>query len=266
MSTTMQQGLASLLIRRTEAGRAKALRCIQAWQHAITAVREAESMADCRINLQNEQIQGVQQAMGEIDTANYVLAVHLANQATIKRDAVIATGVKVIQEEISHCDDEQSDATRTIQTAIRERDNAIAEAKRNHSSTIGNIPSDADHGVRFIFSTLLSVAITVIFLVYGNVIVDNLFFRLVLGVFLFPVLWTGITVIFDELIKMRTKTKERSRTAVAEATLQKAAQAAEMRLREQRVVIEKRVSQAEAHKKKVENALQRFKAEFVQHD
>lgn len=137
MSATLQQGLASLLIRKTEAGRAKALRCIQAWQHAMTAVRQAESMAECRINLPNEQIQGVQQA--EVDKGGYVLAIFLANKATAKRNAVIAPAVKVLQEEIKHCDNEQSDATHMIQTAIRERDNAVAKAENARHAAIQSI-------------------------------------------------------------------------------------------------------------------------------
>jgi hypothetical protein len=96
----MQQGLASLLVRRTEEGRAKARRCIEAWQNAIAAVQRAERMAECKINLSIEQTQGVQQAAAEVDMANYVLAMHLANKAAAKRDAVITTAIGVLQEEI----------------------------------------------------------------------------------------------------------------------------------------------------------------------
>jgi cell division protein ZapA (FtsZ GTPase activity inhibitor) len=135
----MQQGLASLLVRRTEEGRAKARRCIEAWQNAIAAVQRAERMAECKINLSIEQTQGVQQAAAEVDMANYVLAMHLANKAAAKRDAVITTAIGVLQEEIKHCDGELSGAQHGLQTAIRERDGVVTVAKKENDAGIQKI-------------------------------------------------------------------------------------------------------------------------------
>ena len=99
MSATLQQGLASLLLRRTEEGRAKALHAIKAWQKAIEAVRQAERMAEHKINLPNEQVQGIPQAAAQVGTANYVQAVYLENQATTARNAIIATASRSLEEE-----------------------------------------------------------------------------------------------------------------------------------------------------------------------
>jgi hypothetical protein len=74
MSATLQQGLASLLVRKTEEGLAKARGSIEAWQSVIAAVQQAEKIAECKINLPTEKLQCAQRAAAQIQTANYVLA------------------------------------------------------------------------------------------------------------------------------------------------------------------------------------------------
>jgi hypothetical protein len=277
MSTTMQQGLSSLLIRRTEAGRARALRCIQAWQHAISAVRKAESMAECRIKLPDEQVQGVHSALGEAGTANYVLAVHLANQATTKREAVQATAIKVLQEEMKHCGNKQSDATHTILKAIREQDSAVAAAENArkdavysiYAQTTGSIEEDPT-GLISLFAYLLVLATLIAFIVYGDFLVHGFFTRVVSGLVAFTVsaLWIVNTIVnmVKQLRYVVSEERYRSRTAVAESTFCIEVDIAEKRLQEQKVILEKRISQAETHKTKVEETLQWLQAELMRHD
>jgi hypothetical protein len=130
MSATMQQGLASLLVRRTEQGRAKARCSIEAWQNAIAAVRQAERMAEHKINLSNEQVQGVQQAAAQVRTMNYVQAIYLENKATTERNAIITAAIGVLQEEIKRREGEERVAQHALQTAFSKRDSAVAAAKK----------------------------------------------------------------------------------------------------------------------------------------
>jgi hypothetical protein len=136
MSATMQQGLASLLVRRTEEGRAKARHGIEAWQKAIEAVRQTERMAEHKINLPNEQVQGVQQAAAQVRTTNYVQAVYLENKATTERNAILTTAIGVLQEEIKRREGEERVAQHTLQIAFSERDSAVAAAKKQSDAEI----------------------------------------------------------------------------------------------------------------------------------
>jgi len=144
MSATLQQGLASLLVRRTEEGRAKALHGIEAWQKAIEAVRQAERMAQHKINLPNEQVQGVQQAAAQVRTANYVQAVYLTNKATTARNAIIATASRALEEETKHRHRLETTARQEIYTAINERDNAITAAKTQLDAKSREIQSEME--------------------------------------------------------------------------------------------------------------------------
>jgi hypothetical protein len=122
MSVIMQQGLASLLIRRTDEARAKAQQRMEAWQAAIAAVQQAEKIAECKINLLAEQIEIAQRAAVKVRTANYILAVHLDKKATTERNAVIAIATEALQAEIKHRQWQETMAKQELQSAISERE------------------------------------------------------------------------------------------------------------------------------------------------
>ncbi|MGH9960867.1 MAG: hypothetical protein ACREBC_27750, partial [Pyrinomonadaceae bacterium] len=114
MSATLQQELASVLVRRTEEGRTKARRHIEAWQSAITAVQKAAKMAECEINVPTEQIYGAQGAAAQIGSANYIQAVYLENKATTERNALMATATRALQEKIEECQRTEATAKQEI--------------------------------------------------------------------------------------------------------------------------------------------------------
>jgi hypothetical protein len=61
--------------------------------------------------------------------------------------------------------------------------------------------------------------------------------------------------------KARVKAEQRSQTAVAETAFKRTGEATEKQLREVRMVLEDRIRQAAAHRKKVEEALQWLNAQ-----
>ena len=129
-----EQGLAALLVRKTEEGRAKARRSIEAWQGAIDAVQKSTKMAECKINLAINQIESPRRAAAQVDTANYVMAAHLANKATAERNAVIGTATAALQEHISRLELEEYHIQDKIRFAVEERDSAVAELKSKRDS------------------------------------------------------------------------------------------------------------------------------------
>jgi len=114
MSAALRQGLASLLVHRTEEGRTKARRHIEAWQSAVTAVQQAEKMAECNFNVPTETINGAQGAAAQIGFANYVQAVYLENKATTERNSLIETATRALQEKIEECQRTQVTAKQEI--------------------------------------------------------------------------------------------------------------------------------------------------------
>jgi hypothetical protein len=272
MSATLQRGLASLLVRRTEDGRANARHAVEAWQKAIGAVRQAEKMAGRKIRLPTEQVQGVQQAAAQVHAAIYVLAVYLANKATLERNSVMATATGALQREIEHCQRVEAMAEQELQTAISKRDRDITAAKQENDADIQKIYKETTGSVRDLelglddgVFKLITVAIVVAFVVYGDFIVHDSSTRLLLA----PVIWGGLVIVMVRVLpdtvtwlrKARAKAEQRSRTAVAETVFTKAVEAAEKRLREIRTVLEERISQGEAHHKKAEQALEWLKAQ-----
>ncbi|MGH8578776.1 MAG: hypothetical protein ACREVK_01180 [Gammaproteobacteria bacterium] len=113
-SATMRQGLASLLIRKTEGGRVKARRSIGAWRSTIAAVQQAEKMAEYKTNGPTEEFQGAQRSAAQIQTANYILAAHLDNKAMTERNAVIATATRALLEKIEECQRTETTAKQEI--------------------------------------------------------------------------------------------------------------------------------------------------------
>ncbi|MGH8491298.1 MAG: hypothetical protein ACREXS_21165 [Gammaproteobacteria bacterium] len=197
MSATLQQGLAALLVRRTAEGRAKALHGIEAWQKAIEAVREAEKMAEHKINLPSDQVQGVQQAAAQVRTANYVQAVYLEKKATTARNAIITTAVGVFQEESSNQQGKWTLAQHALQTASSERDRAISAAKEERDAKIRRIYEETMGSVREFqlndgLCHLLLIAIVVAFNVYGDFLDPDVLDRLVIW---FPVIWVGSCIL-----------------------------------------------------------------------
>lgn len=268
MSATLQQGLASLLIRKTEEGRAKARHGIETWQKAIEAVRQAERIAEHKINLPNEQVQGVQQAAAQVRTTNYVQAVYLENKATTERNEIITTAIGVLQEEIKRREGEKNVAQRARQTAFSERDIAVAVAEnerhaavqRINAETIGSV-KEYDFGF---FAYLLLVAIFVAYIVYGDFLVHGFFTRLVSAVVTLIVSQLAIMAVIETIVtwlrRVNARARARSRTAAAESTFSIEVEVAEKRLREVTPDPEKRIRHAEAHRKKAEDALQWLKA------
>ena len=129
MSATMQQALVSLLVRKTEEGRAKARQHVEAWQKAIELVWQTGQMAECVINVPPENIEGAQRAAAKIQTVNYVTAVHLTQKATAERNVVIANVTKDLQEEINKRRLTARTAGERLQCAIKECDDVITGAK-----------------------------------------------------------------------------------------------------------------------------------------
>jgi hypothetical protein len=139
MSAALRQGLASLLVHRTEEGRTKARRHIEAWQSAVTAVQQAEKMAECNINVPTEKING---AAAQIGSANYVQAVYLENKATTERNSLIATATRALQEKIEECQRTEvtakqeilraeTVAKKEVQIALTNRDNIDSWVRRD---------------------------------------------------------------------------------------------------------------------------------------
>ncbi|MGH8579574.1 MAG: hypothetical protein ACREVK_05425 [Gammaproteobacteria bacterium] len=267
MSATLQQGLAALLVRRTAEGRAKALHGIEAWQKATEAVRQAEKMAEHKINLPNDQVQGVQQAAAQVRRANYVQAVYLEKKATTARNAIITTAIGVFQEQSSNQEGKWTLAQHALQT---ERDRAISAAKEEKDAKILRIYEETMGSVREFqlndgLCHLLLIAIVVAFNVYGDFLDPDVLDRLVIWS---PVIWVGsfiLIFIFSNMVTwlrtMKAKARQHSRTAVAETLFQKAAQAAEKRLRETSSVLEQSIRPAETQRKKAGNALQWFQSQ-----
>ncbi|MGH8547047.1 MAG: hypothetical protein ACRERU_00270 [Methylococcales bacterium] len=134
MSASLEQGLASLLVRRTEEGRAKARYAIDAWRKAIEAVREAEKRAHHKINLPDDQVQGIQQAAAQVRRASYVQAVYFEKKATIARNAIITTTIGVLREASSNQEGKIKLAQHALQSASGERDRDISAAKQEYNA------------------------------------------------------------------------------------------------------------------------------------
>jgi ketopantoate reductase len=143
MSATMQQALASLLVRRTGEARAEAQRRIDVWQKAIEAVWQAERIAEYKIHLPIEQVRGAA-GSDTVEMVNYILAVDLANKAIDKRNAVIATATAALQKESEERQRAETRAKQALHAATSEHDNAIAAAKREWDAESGRIQSEME--------------------------------------------------------------------------------------------------------------------------
>lgn len=270
MSATLQRGLASLLVRRTEEGRAKALHGIKAWQKAIEAVRQAERMAEHKINLPNEQVQGVQQAAAQVRTANYVQAVYLENKATTARNAIIASSSRALEEETKHRHRLETTARQEIYTAINERDNAITAAKTKLDAKSTEIQSEIEKESRKANLGAVDFVVSLCGLyiiakaIYDAVKVGTEGYIFFMGIrtpwWLY--LCFGGFLAFPIIIRIVTaRAAIRSLSDAPKATCQRAIEAAEKRLREVRPALEENIKHPEAHRKKAEEALQSLKAQ-----
>lgn len=288
MSATMQQALASLLVRRTEQGRAKARQHVEAWQKAIETVRHAGQMAECVINVPPENIAGAQRAAAKIQAVNYVTAVHLTKKATAERSVVIAIATKDMQEEINKRRWTARTAGERLQCAIRECDDAITGAKAQLAADSNRLQSESSRiqseakAYREMLTRVFFNIPKIVFysLVFGGVaaIISGILQNTIAkdGSAYIVAGWFGIagwfalpTLIFitasTHIVKANAKERFQMDSAKgtyekAKAAYQKEVGAAEKRLGEVRSALADSQTRAEAQQEKADDALKWLQA------
>lgn len=269
MSAAMQQGLAALLVRKTEEGRAKARRSIEVWQGAIGAVHQAEKMAECKINLATNQIEGPRQAAAQVDAANYVLAAHLANKATAERNAVIRITTATLQEHISRLELEEYHNQDKIRSAVKERDSAVAELKSKRDSGFLEFHDKRPLWLRVrlrddpadTLTICICVALGVVFYQFMASFIQQSFLRFSLSVVVGFASSPAVSWLIGWLREAHSDAGLRFARAARERTFQKTSQAAGKRLLEVTSEFEEGLKHAKAQRTKVEDALRWFQSQ-----
>lgn len=272
MSATLEQGLASLLVHRTEEGRTKAQHAIDAWQKAIEAVREAEKKADHKINLPDDQVLDIQQAAAQVRRVSYVQAVYFEKKATVARNAIITTTIGVLREESSKQEGKMTLAQQALQTASSEYDRTISAAKEEERAKIRRIYDETVGSLRHFevddgFFPLVIIANIVALYFYGDLLdpPKDPLIQLILaaaGIYVGSFIEIMIVVeMVDWIRKMKAEATQHSRIVVAETAFKRAFEAAEKRLGETRSMLEQKIWNAETQRKKASDTLLWFQSQ-----
>ena len=229
-------------------------------------MQQAEKIAEWKINLPTEQIEGAQQSAAQVQTANYVLAVYLDNRAVIERNAIIAAATSALQEGIKHrSQSAETRAQQEFQSAISERDSAITAAQTELEAKSSSIQSDTDGKIgvppfelkawdiaeAVVVSAVLGIVVLILAAFLQNTIAKDGIANIVVG-------WLGmvfgsfgwitipaLSVIAWLIRKGILKAAERSRLSAAKASYQKAVESAEKRLLKVRPVLEENIRRSE---------------------
>lgn len=141
-SDGIQQGLISLLLRKTEEGRVGAKQAIESLEKAIQEVQQMGKTTECTVQLVESDIEGVLTLEKQISSSNYIQAVDFANTATSTAAGVYLTAAEALKNKLFEIDQSEEKAKTEIERIKIEHDKIYTRLHQEFNNKVSDIKKD----------------------------------------------------------------------------------------------------------------------------
>jgi hypothetical protein len=136
----MKERLVVLFIIKTEESRIEAQKEIDKWHKAVNIVFQAESRADCKIDLQPTLMDSISKAAEDAYRVDYVGAIGLIKKATDERLKLIQISKRRFEAEIESRRTFEKSIASEMKRAVKQRDEAVSQVNSTFQAAIGKKP------------------------------------------------------------------------------------------------------------------------------